>query len=82
MWGFGGPRAARGFDFQASRWVEVFRGRYAPAKTLMGRLDRAGIPNRLSVGEPIAPAVVEVMRRWLGEAEEIVRALASSEPAG
>lgn len=65
------------YDFEAVQWVRLFRGEYATAKEIMARLDVEGIPNRLTFPDTNwkpSTVVIEVMRRWLSQARNVIEA--------
>jgi hypothetical protein len=64
----------RAFDYEGRRWVPLFEGEYVKAKEIMNRLDIERVPNRLALPRdlPRYAVVVEVMKRWLPQAQELL----------
>lgn len=72
----GGELAAKGFDFEATRWVSIFEGEYRRAKGIIARLDSEQVPNRLTFPDDAEPGttavVVQVMKKWEKRARQLI----------
>jgi GNAT superfamily N-acetyltransferase len=65
----------KAFDFEGRRWERFFEGEFSQAKQIMARLEAEDVPNRMTFPETQptpTTVVVEVMRRWLPRARELL----------
>lgn len=68
---FGGPNAAPGYDFEATKWVPLFEGEWAVAREIIAKLEELNIPHDLTFpqGTPEPSIViVKVMKKFLARA--------------